>query len=260
MRLSLWQQFSSNNSSYYTVVGEFMSHEAAQEAASKLRQFFRDVNAWFDRPDNADVKKEREDGDLVPLSDPEKEVSNLWGIPWYEYSIDWYPSDHNVAVIDHLVFVQPNDTWQGGRPLAAMLAKYGGKGMVDGDVDDFDNGGENRTIHFRLRCVAPNALVAQSIADQMNTYVSNWTDIMRNARQDENHLMFAMPWKTFETQPLSTAFFRGQVTAHENEITIDELGFHNLGYGAPALVAWLRSLGCTDFYYDLTEEIESEED
>jgi hypothetical protein len=40
MRVTLWQEFSSNHSSDFTVVGEFPTPEAAQEAARRLRAFF----------------------------------------------------------------------------------------------------------------------------------------------------------------------------------------------------------------------------
>src|SRR5690349_18626426 len=101
MRVTLWQQFSSNHSSHFTVVGEFPTPEAAQEAAQRLRAFFDEINAWFEKPENVSLKERRDEGQLWAMSQPEREVSQQYGIAWPEYTLDWiWPHLQTVFVVD----------------------------------------------------------------------------------------------------------------------------------------------------------------
>jgi hypothetical protein len=52
MRVSIWNQFSSNHSGSMTIVGNFETIEKAMEAEGTLRQIIEEVNDWFDRPEN----------------------------------------------------------------------------------------------------------------------------------------------------------------------------------------------------------------
>lgn len=262
MRLSLWQQFSSNHSARFTVVGEFASKEAAEDAASKMRQFFKEINDWFESPENVEAKEDREDGEYAPVSEPELQISNQLGIIWYESTLDWYPSDGNVMTLDHIVLVQPSQTWQGGKPLAELLAKYGAKGMVDGDVGDFDSGEAIRHINIRFTCLAPTETIAQSIIQSIDDYLVKYRLSMENwGNPNHQSTMFETPWKLFSTD-LWSSFntFSGKVSQDGSELTFDQVSFFRTGQGLPAMVAWLRSLGCSDFDYQLTEEIETEDD
>jgi hypothetical protein len=111
MKISIWQQFSSNHSAYYTVVGEFTTPSQAEAAGSQIRQFFNDINAWFEKPENAQSKYERQDEGLPTLSDPERKITEQYAIQWYENGVDWvFPGVEGVFVVDRLLFIEPPDT------------------------------------------------------------------------------------------------------------------------------------------------------
>lgn len=46
MRISIWQQFSSNHSSGFTVVGEFATRSEAENAANKIREILYRLKDW----------------------------------------------------------------------------------------------------------------------------------------------------------------------------------------------------------------------
>gem|GEM_PF-5625452 len=75
------KQFSSNNSSYFTVVGEFESPPQAQAAAEQVRQFFKSINDWFDQPENVAQHTTKFDEGYADVSDPEKQISEQYAIP-----------------------------------------------------------------------------------------------------------------------------------------------------------------------------------
>lgn len=234
MRISVWQQFSSNNSSYFTIVGEFESAKAAQTAAMKLKGFFESIHQWFDMPANVAQKKEKDDSGYVDVSGPEKQISEQYGIQWYDRTIDWlYPQNFNgISVVDHLLFIEPVDTWQGGKPLSELIKAFGGRGIVHGDADDFDNGGDNRTVYIRITCEAKDRAIAAAIVQEITEYSEAANDILRNQKNDEMNRVFNTPWKNFEVLPYgaTSAYFRGNVVNKDSTIIFDQVGFHQLGY------------------------------
>jgi hypothetical protein len=261
MKIALWQQFSSNNSSYFTVVGEFASPQEAQAAAEQIRQFFKSINEWFEQPENAAQHETKFEEGYAEVSEPEKQISQRYAIPWYEETIDWlYPEvTQAIVVVDRLLFIEPGSTWQGGRPLAGMVTALGGKGMVAGDVDDFDMGDENHTVSIRVTCETSSSEAAAAIVNEIVTYQKTADDILRNQKNDQLQFVFSPPWKFHEIALSSSAFFRGTVHQNGTHIVMEHVDFHHLGHGFPALIGWLEEQGCTSFEYQLEEIIEDSE-
>lgn len=115
LKLSVWQQFSSNHSAGFTLVGEFETPEAAARAAGEMQAFFDSINAWYARPENAALNAAREETDTSPPSDPEREISQQLGIRWHSHSVDWLKQGNQGAeVVDRFVFVESGQSWQGG--------------------------------------------------------------------------------------------------------------------------------------------------
>jgi hypothetical protein len=261
MKIALWQQFSSNHSSYFTVVGEFASPQEAQATAEQILQFFKSINEWFEQPENAAQHETKFEEGYAEVSEPEKQISQRYGIPWYEQTIDWlYPQvTKAVVVVDRLLFIEPGQTWQGGRPLAGLVAALGGKGMIAGDVDDFEIGGENRTVSIRITCETSSSEAAAVLVNAIVTYQDTSNDILRNQKNDQLNLLFNPPWKAHEIVPQSSAFFHGVVRQNGTQIVMEHVDFHHLGHGFPALISWLEAQGCIKFEYQLEEIIEDDE-
>src|SRR5690348_11182422 len=91
MRISIWQQFSSNNSSYFTLVGEFTDPEQALRAASELSRLLIGIGKWYEQPENRAARNAISPpryGTDQPLSPIEAEFAAKYNIEWGP-AIDW---------------------------------------------------------------------------------------------------------------------------------------------------------------------------
>src|SRR5579871_721435 len=93
MKVSIWQQFSSNHSGAYFVVGVFASDGEARRAENELKDILRTIDAWHRANPHA---AENNDGTLFP---PEREAAEKYHAEWL-HAIDWtnwadyYLEDH----------------------------------------------------------------------------------------------------------------------------------------------------------------------
>jgi hypothetical protein len=260
MQISIWQQWASNNSSYFTVVGQFESSKAAQAGADKLLQFFQAIDDWFDQPENAEAKAERDQYDTAPVSEPERQWSEQHDIEWYEYSIDWLRAGYRgVYVVDNLVFVQPSDTWQGARPLAAVITVLGGRGMINGNVDGFGIKGrtEYRDLDIQVTCTAPDEATIQAIIAGVNDHGHKLQEYQRS--DPNTRTMPDAPWAR-HINDRWIASYTNHMNPHMDSdglhLKFWNLGFYRIGHAIPAFIAWLKAQGCADFSYELTETVE----
>jgi hypothetical protein len=179
MRLSIWQQFSSNHSSSFTVVGEFPTAEKAQQIAAELRDFLLQVHEW-----RSGVGREKDKFEEF-LSPPEQIISNQYNIEWgNKEPIDWLDIedfDQYVTVFENYVFVTNAliDTHRGAKPMNALLTAMGAKTMADGE-------NEPRWLSVELTCVAPD----HQTALQIYTDTKRLFDAEANDRWDEEPI----PW------------------------------------------------------------------
>ena len=130
MKLSIWQQFSSNHSAMYTVIGEFASADEAARTADYLRRVMREI-------DTCNV------GNPFPnaMTPVEERVAREHGIDWGEpldwltprkrsMFVDWYRREPEefVILIDRLVVVDAlggSMTWQTGHQFADLFRALG---------------------------------------------------------------------------------------------------------------------------------------
>jgi len=161
MRVSIWQQFSSNHSGNFQLVGLFARADRAQEAGLQLDEILRDIEE-LRRADGIE-------GDAPP-TDVEKAYARQLGIEWRSGSIDWIilngETVRNVAIYDHYVFVssiRPNNGWQDSDVVERILDKFGGEVCVTGEhhLGDFN---------AVLTCSAPDELTSGRICETINNY------------------------------------------------------------------------------------------
>src|SRR5579863_2710451 len=106
MRISIWQQFSSNHSSDFTLVGEFRSVDDAQRAGDELRHILQTVVDWYVAHPEVDEARFTE-GSCLP-SPAEIEFAKQYGVELNSaYGIDWLgaelSADFAVSTWDRLV-------------------------------------------------------------------------------------------------------------------------------------------------------------
>src|SRR5258708_4331559 len=164
MRISIWQQFSSNNSSSFTVVGVFENAEAAQRAADEVRQMIETIKSWYNEHPNEAGNYLWSDETSTP---PEVEIGNRFGFEW-PGAVEWYWNASVEVVLDRLVYITPNgfrpDT--AGEPFDKVLTGLGGQGMIDGNF----YGDQIGIILVDITCSAANEENARSIAEEELDY------------------------------------------------------------------------------------------
>ena len=113
----MWQQFSSNHSGFFWVVGTFNTVSDAQSAFNELRDMLFTIDKWHqDHRDQSQAAMQ--EGQITPLP-PEQAFAEKYNVPW-PITIDWtnwagyylenYPGYQNVdaqrnahALIDNAV-------------------------------------------------------------------------------------------------------------------------------------------------------------
>jgi hypothetical protein len=163
MKISLWQQFSSNHSAHFDMVGKFESAERAEVAANELRSMLQTIGKWWERfnPEEQSAIREKLEakGELTP---PEIIFRDQYGINWAQHALDWVlgeVSAEAVRVYRSIVYVSPTaNTWAGVKPFDAIVEKLGGQVTVS--QEDFDIA---KVLTVTIRFSAPDKIVADAV-------------------------------------------------------------------------------------------------
>lgn len=106
MRVSIWNQFSSNHSGSMTIVGTFGTIEKGMETERTLRQIIEEVNEWFDRPENARYRKAWMGDPPTPI---EVDLIRRYDLPTRE-PLGIYQNDIGITTLGNLVQLYFNET------------------------------------------------------------------------------------------------------------------------------------------------------
>lgn len=161
MQVRIWQQFSSNNSSDFTVVGVFNSPEAAQGAAAQVRQIIKELKDWYEN--NPDEAKELLSSGGYPPSPAEVEMGQRFGFAW-EQAVEWYQYASVQVVLDKLVYIMTEDFRPdtAGEPFEKILTELGGQGLLHGNF----YGDQIGTILAEITATAPDESTAREIVER----------------------------------------------------------------------------------------------
>lgn len=160
MRLTIWQQFSSNHSSRFTIVGKFPSEQEAKRAYAfwldfivKVQEYYRtqlDPNRYLDEP--------------APLSPIEEEFIAKYGLKeWYEQPIDWLGTEfHEIPHVlrrmgEHLFLSVEFETHQRAYPAHALMKAIGARALAVTD----------ESLFLKISGEAPNNETALQIASDL---------------------------------------------------------------------------------------------
>jgi hypothetical protein len=125
MKIAIWQQFSSNHSGAFVVVGRFASEESARDAKEKLSNVIERVNAWHADPANEASFVQQMQGNLdIPLTPIEKTISQEYGIDWGG-GIDWYGAVP-IWQIGRDIYFDSGESWSDPTPIVNLLKVFGG--------------------------------------------------------------------------------------------------------------------------------------
>jgi hypothetical protein len=187
MKVSLWQQFSSNHSASFMIVGTFESAEWANTVAEELRVMLQEISDWWAQyqtweEEEQVIKQIALQGGLTP---PEKKYQAQYGIEkWGKGSngvLEWVQGENASKAIrryENLVILDQssiNDTWAGPTPFDEILVKLGGNVVAHSEA--FDS-----YLAMNLTCDAPDDVTAQQIEhDAKYTELSNGRTLLKLA-------------------------------------------------------------------------------
>lgn len=236
MKLTLWQQFSSNHSAAYTVVGQFENADAAHKAGDQLRDILAQIAAWH----RAYYDSHGEYFGLYwdefpPLTPIEKQLARQYEVETaWKSGVDWAMRDdvvQKVNVFHDLVIVTSFETWHLKQPFSALIARMGGTAFAD---DYFDT-----QILVTITCDAPDMGTVNALTAKLEAYF--------NAVRDKDYeTMYTPPWGS-----------RGYATGGKVHVKETRLQLLDLQIRIPdtldTIMRFLSNQGCKNIAYCLFE-------
>ena len=175
MRISIWQQFGSNHSASYTVVGKFADLASANNAQEELNKILERLKIWWTQQltdtDSQEWQNLVEVGGLTPL---EEEFSRHYDVEWK--GINWYywlaatELQEPVVTFKEFVFVRSPHyyIWYGPQPFDGLLKRLGGEVWIESDVSQSY---PDTDLNILIICDAPNETTAQQIEEECLSYM-----------------------------------------------------------------------------------------
>jgi|GEM_PF-5536118 len=229
MKLSIWQQFASNHSNGFTVVGKFDSEKEASKVATRLKEILEAI-----------YLQSIGYGDIEPVQ-AELDYGKEFDIEWTKH-LDWINTDEIDHVLQFNQYVVISDyhgsTWHGTLYIDQIMAKLASNVYGAGEMDV-------NVIAVELSCLAPDINVANSIYAELNPY---FEDV-----RAEKYTGVEIPWHKFRIHPKSTDAYYGYIRQIGKKLAFDHLTFGTIGVGLPALIAYLKDKGCTEIKYTIKD-------
>jgi hypothetical protein len=189
MRLTLWQQFSSNHSARFTVVGQFETIEQAQRAYGEFNEFADKIVAWYHA--HPELDEGWVSGDPPEPTEPELQFNQQYKVEWDEYSVAWFPQTIRL-LHDNLVIIDSDgqSDGNGANPFHLLMQKMGGKVVVEGDI--FHGEGIRSNFSMDLQCVASDETSLNKLAGEIGAYFAP-----RETRWEKPRRWKAAPWELY---------------------------------------------------------------
>jgi hypothetical protein len=223
MRISMWQQFASNNSTSFTVVGKFESAEDAERAAFELRHVMRLLG---EARRNHGIEAE------LQVKYPVSWTSDIDWSYWVEYNDE----DDPVSTFRDIVVInQPHPSiWYGPQPFDEILKRLGGDVAVN--VSE-SRSAPDSVLTIQVVFDAPNTEVAETLEQQLKQYLqAKWDEpvpppwlVYHHGKLDPaaDDLRFLTPFyisehQTFRRETLGGRLYRQLNSAIRSENTKQE--------------------------------------
>lgn len=267
MKISIWQQFSSNHSANFTIIGQFKNPESARLTGSKIQDMMRAM-LWVKRHlttglDFADqlARLQQTEVDIPKaLTEPEftKYMQSFLGgaslaynfflqdhydLKDWQFRLDWMDEDspeRDVIIFDKLVIVSPaRETWAGIQIFDDILGKLGA------EVASSQEGGKGLVIN--LHCTIPSVKVANQLRDELTIEV-----------EDDDFRFITIP-------DVGTIYLGADTEYHITDTAFELRRFEQpviqdhdrnklrLVEGLELLIQYFKRHGCTDIRYSFSE-------
>lgn len=161
MKITLWQQFSANHSSSFTIVGTFSSIDEAQKAETIFREMFDSILEW------QEYERNNRYADIVNPNAPtfpETEYAAKYDLDWNEH-VDWIDGKNIFRVENHLFIADDSiPTWQSPDLMLDLMGRF---------TDVVNHSRSNvpeRTLLVTLSCMASDVAVATALYTILDSY------------------------------------------------------------------------------------------
>jgi hypothetical protein len=165
MHLSIWQQWASNHSSEFSLVGEFATADEARRAGQEIERIIERLHQLADEFISG--------GEFWLHQEEAERLRNVLGLPaemQFQYFPEWVvPADTgftNVTVIDRHLFLSDrgrSGDGNGYEPFDQIITHWGGQ-LAGGTV-----------ILVTLSCIAPDEATATRLHAQTTSYLRTVT-------------------------------------------------------------------------------------
>ncbi len=185
MKISIWQQFSSNHSASFTLVGLFKSYADAEAAAVKMRDLIARIALWH--AENPELSRiictlRRELPDLI--SAPEREAGIEYQIDWSQPFVCFH--DYEITTYAQLLFLHnTRASLYGVYPLYEFIERMGGEAYVEGQLLPGD---VSNKLKLMIRCDPPNPETAAIIAEELHGEVYQARTVRLNIELKNRHV------------------------------------------------------------------------
>lgn len=239
MRVSLWQQFSSNHSSGYTVVGQFESAGAALKAGEQLRDILTQIAAWHEQYFEQHGVYFGAHHVPPPPTPIEEQLAQQYAIEWdWEQGVDWAKrtdeASQRVRVSDKLVVVSSLLTHYLEQPFSALIEQMGGEAFVATDPETAET-----QVLVTVMCAAPDEATSNTLKAVLEAYFRSIV---------ERPYRIVPPWSEDWRKNASG----GEVHVEGTTIQLRELHI-GLPDTLDLIMDYLRGKGCQNIEYRLLE-------
>ncbi len=252
MRVSIWQQFSSNHSAGFTLVGQFESAAWAEQVADEMRHMLKEIGDWWEQFDCWEERTQIEErlrrkGQLTP---PEEAYQKQYGVEWSKNlhtgrlcPLDWVGSHspEDVHVYDKLVIIQPRgDSWIGPQPLDTIMQELGGQVAAQCEIYD-------HYLAVTVTCDAPDETVAEAMVSEVEAHEGSRGYIIRTIPGLYSTLF------EVSREGKKITYKDYQLRASAEQWVGKKTGELNLQEQFAALLDYLKQQGCSNVQYHVHE-------
>jgi hypothetical protein len=252
MKLSIWQQFSSNHSGTFELVGYFSTPEDAMAAYTKLMPFLKELAEFVDTYEGYDIFK-TDYARHMKYSPPEEKFYQANEIDPRVSAVEWMWTisdelDVGITQFDNLIIMQSvSDLANDGIPFDQLLEKWGANVMLGSE------GGNGGKLCVMIRCVAKDEEQAETLWVELSNYYPDtpppWASYFGGKEQEsinwlKRWMESELKFLTLEATDIPENIKRDGRVIHIEDICF-EFGWTR---GFTALIAWLRSQDCVVEY------------
>lgn len=240
MQLTLWQQFTSNHSSGYTVIGRFESADAAHKAGEQLRDILTQIATWHQAYYEQHGVYFGAHHVPPPPTPIEEQLAQRYAIEWdWEQGVDWAKrkdeAPQRVRISNRLVVISSLFTHYLEQPFSALIKQMGGESFVATDPETAET-----QVLVTVMCDAPDEATTNTLKAILEKYF--------RAIAENPAYQIVPPWNEDWRKNAS----RGEVHIEGTTIQLRELCI-GLPDTLDLIMTFLCSKGCQNIEYELLE-------